>query len=400
MTLPGIDSEHIALLACALAPPGSVLDEALAPLVNGAFRWDRFARSTTAHRVRPQVWTAMGGLMGGTPGAREACDEVDSVTRVSAGHGLFMCGELVAVLDALRSAQIAALPFKGPAFAEFVGGGAASREMDDLDLLLPRANLGAAVRALETLGYRSSVPQHAIESPWLDDAGHELHLVREPDGMLIELHWRLGPPWYREACSPAEALAASAQRDFFTARIHWPSAEHLLLMHVADGMKSCGCGIRWVADVVAILRRHAHIRWDEVRAAAQRQGTMITLCIGLATVRSLCAELAVRLDIPDFALRLPPAAAGLADEAVRRARPRRAIAAIHRRIASDAREIHPGANFSWALLVAERPAAAAAAIARYLCGPAIADMRELPEPAGSALGIRLRAMRRRFTRGT
>lgn len=400
MTLPGIDSEHLALLACALAPPGTVLDDALAPLVSGAFRWDRFARSAAAHRVRPQVWAAMGGLMGETPGAREACGEVDDVTQVSAGHGLFMCGELVAALDALHSRQIAALPFKGPAFAELVGSGAASREMDDLDLLLPRANLGAAVRALEPLGYRSSLPRHAIESPWLDDAGHELALVREPDGMLIELHWRLAPPWYREACSPAEALAASAQRDFFTARIPWPSAEHLLLMHVADGMKSCGCGIRWVADVAAILRRHPDMRWDDLRAAAERHGMLDTLRIGFATVRSLCAELAVRLDIPEFALRPQPAAARLADEAVRRARPRRAITAIRRRIASDSREIRPGANFGWALLVAERPAAAAAAIARYLCGPAIADMREFPEPAGSTLGVRLRAMRRRLTRGT
>lgn len=399
VTLPEIDSEHVALLACALAPPGAVLDEALAPLVDAAFRWDRFARSAAAHRVRPQVRSAMGRLMGKLPAAREAHKEAEDVARVSAGHALFMCGELINALDALHSGRVAALPFKGPAFAELVGGGAASREMDDLDLLLPRAAMAAAVRALESLGYRSGLRQHAIESPWLDDAGHELGLVREPDGMLIELHWRLAPPWYREACSPAEALAASAQRDFFTARIPWPSAEHLLLLHVADGMKSCGCGVRWVADVAAILRRHADIRWDDVRATAQRHEALDTLRIGLATVRSLCAELAARLDIPDFALRLPPAAARLADEAVLRARPRRAIAAIRRRIASDSREIHPGANFRWALLVADHPAAAAGAIVRYLCGPAIADMRELPDPPGSALGIRLRAARRRLTRG-
>lgn len=388
------------LVACAVAPGDARLGDAIQPLLGAGFRWDRFARGAVAARIRPQVIAFLGGSLAGLPQAREVHDPFAALAQANAGHALFLEAELAAAAAVLDRAGVAALPFKGPAFAERIGTGPALREMDDLDLLLPCERVADAVEALAQLGYDSSVPVHALDPRWLRGAGHELALTRWRDGMLLELQWRLAPPWYPEPCTVAEALAQASPTEFRSGRMAWPRAEHLFLMHVADGMKSCGGSMRWAGDLAAIVRRHGELAWDEVRDIAARNGALDSVRVGLGVAQRLCAEVAARLGRAELALDLPPPALAIMSEGPRDARVRAGIETVVSRIATDGHR--PGAidGFRWAMRTADRPASAIAAVLRYLSGPAMPDLRAMPPPPRSAIAVRMRAARRRLGLGT
>jgi len=267
--------------------------------------------------------------------------------------------------------------------------------MTDLDIVVQVCDLGKGAVSLEALGFESTLRPAAISSRWLAFASHELGFVRPQDGLTIELHWRQGPAWFPTPVVPDDAFARMAERDFLGAAILWPAAEELLLMHVADAMKSCGCGMRWMSDLVAILRCHPELDWEHLRDIARRRAGLATLATAMAALRAALAEASQALGEP-IGFELPQPARALASMADERPRLARAARAILARIASDTRETRALAHFSWAVQIADHRVAAAGAVARYLAGPAIPDLSTMTAADESALSLRWRALRRRL----
>lgn len=354
MSAQALDARRCALFACALAPrEGDVAARFLSlPLDEEALR------IAQAHQIRPQAAPLLG---------------LQELLGASRGRGLMMSAELLALLDALEAAGIRAVPFKGPAFAALVADGPALREMTDLDLLVDARDIPAAAAALIPLGYESALPRAALASPWIADSNHELALFRPADTMLVELHWRLGPAWFPAPCSLAEVFASLHAESFCGRAISWPHPAALLLAHVADGMKSGGRGIRWIADVARILRR-GDIDWAWVRSVAGKHGGLGVVAVALAALDAVCTEVATSLDQPSISLPLPPAAADLAHAAHTRPRLAWALRALLARLASDAAPLSALQHFRWAAALSDRRVATAGAVARYLLRPATADL--------------------------
>lgn len=308
-----------------------------------------------------------------------------------------MAGELVTVLDALRAADMPAFPFKGPGFAALESSGPGFREMGDIDLLVTPGKIVECVKVLTLLGYEPTLAQSCLTSSWLPRVTPELLLFRWRDSMTLELHWRFGPEWYPVPCSPQDIFPRLEERDFLGSRILWPPAEELLLIHVADGMKSCGFGMRWIADVAQIIRRHRNLDWDRVRRIANRNGGLNNVRVALAVAEELSGAVAHQLGVPALELDLPAAARALAGEARRRKRLATAVRSIGQRIGTDARGARAGAHFRWALQMADYPPRTAWAIIRHLAGPSVADLEAMPGRGASRAAMRLRALRRRLT---
>jgi hypothetical protein len=394
MSFREIEAEHVLLLACALAPAGGDLSGALGSLAGGGPAGERLLSRAAAHRILPQL--AAQALRAKGPAIEAMAADLGAAARANHGRGLFMAGELARVLEALRAAGIQAVPFKGPVFAALLGDGPGSREMDDLDLLLQSMDVARAARALAPLGYAATLPPQALASPWLTRAACELGLSAHRDEMLVELHWRLAPRWYPAPCTMDDVTARLAERDFVGCRVLWPAAEELLLIHVSDGMKSCGSGMRWIGDIARILRAHPDLDWERIRGTAARSGGLNSVRVALAVADRLAGAVARRLNMPALALSLPPPAQVLAEEARQMGRLRAAVRTIGSNLQSDTWVTSGIAHFKWALRLADHPTRVAIEIARYLGGPAVADLAAMPADGESELALRARALRRRL----
>lgn len=352
--------------------------------------------SAEANQIRPQLAAKV--FDPNAPAAGAIAEELDVAVRAILGRGMFMAGELLRVLDALRIAHIQAVPFKGPVFAALLGDGPGAREMYDLDILVRPEDVVEAAKVLVFLGYSASVPPHAISSPWLTKVTSELVLAHRGELTMFELHWRLSPRWYPSPCTVDDVMARLTEQEVFGGRVRWPAAEELLLVHVADGMKSCGNGMRWIADVVRVLRHHGDFDWARIRRIASRGGGLNSVRVALAVADELAGDLACRLGVPQLALSLAPPAQALAREATCVARLAQAVRSIRRRVLSDVWNTTAMAHFRWALQLADDRAQAAGEIVRYLGGPTIVDLAAMPEQGESDLALRRRALRRRLGR--
>lgn len=388
------DAEHRILVACAIAP-GYMPVEALRPAIEAVQSWERLAASAALNQLRPQLAACVSGVPPQTGGAARARAELQEAARVHEGHALMMAAELRRALDILRAGGVLAVPFKGPAFASLLHGRLAHREMGDLDILLLPGDITRAVDALVREGHECMLPTAGLRSSWLPLATNELGLERAGSPVMIELHWRLAPRWCPVAIEVADVFANLAQRPFLGHPISWPGPEELLLVHVVDGMKSGGCGIRWLGDMATILRGEA-IDWTRVSAIARRNGGVRSLGVALAVVEELSAALASDLRLQQLRVDLEPEARALAANARRHNRSLSAIRDIRNRLATDSRLTGPLDHFRWALKVADRPARASAAVLRHMAGPTMDDLMSMPASGLSDVALRIRALRRRL----
>jgi hypothetical protein len=397
MTSPNsLDIEHALVLACAVA---SGVDDALLVARSAApdpIDWRRLRAVATAHGLRPAVArTLAAAAASDVSDAQTVLADLALTSRANEGHAKLIAGELLRILHALAAAHISAIPYKGPAFEHAMGAAPGLREMTDLDLFVHPARLASATGVLEPLGYAPALPKHALQYPHFDQVTPEWQLVRQADGLIIELHCRVAPAWFPTLCSLDEIAARQQTLSFAGQRIAWPAPEELLLIHVADGMKSCGRGMKWIGDVARILRRYPELDWPRIADIASRHGGLNVVRVALAMVIDCCAEIAESLDAPEIRLSVAPQAEALAEDARRAPRLTAALAEIRSGIQNDAPLPGAMAHFGWSIRLSDHPLRTTAAVAHYLTGPAIADLAQA-SAAGSVLPLPARAFLRRL----
>ena len=191
--------------------------------------------------------------------------------------------------DALDSAGLPWLIFKGPVLTETVYRRPGLRSYVDIDVLVRPRDLGKAIVQLEASGFAS------IDDDWARFRQMmlgEVHL-RSPHGVPIDLHWTL-----------LNTHRARAQFDLRTSAMFEQATSVLLagrptptfdpadtLMHLA--LHACSSGgdlLVWLKDIEQALRRG--VDWDVVvrRAKARRIGPQVALML-LRTSRVLEAPI-------------------------------------------------------------------------------------------------------------
>ena len=367
----------------------------LAELVAGVRDWEGLLHSAACAQLRPRL-SALLGRVALPPGGRAIAQDLAHVARAHEGRARLLAAELTRILAALREARLKAAPFKGPAFAAWMGRTGVAREMNDLDLLVHERDLGAAVQALRPLGYAPLLAGQAVASRWLTRVTNELPLGAGGAPLLLELHWRLAPPWFPATATVAQVLEGASERALTGSSAWCPSPEALLLLHVSDGIKSHGASLRGVADLADILRAHPAIDWNRVTGIARANAALDTVRISVALVEDLAAEAAAALEAPAIALELAPGARALADEARRSSRLSGAVRMLRRGLAQGPSEAGASRHFAWAVRVADHPLRALAAVMRHLAGPSVADLEAMPRDGCTDARLRAAAWRRRL----
>lgn len=196
--------------------------------------------------------------------------------------------ELLAILDAFAAARVTAVPFKGPALAERFYAEPTLRRCLDLDVLIRRADLSAALAVLERLGFVSQYPDLTAEQR---AAYHRYNgqdcLIAPGRAMPVEPHWALAPRTLAVSAD-VEALFQRAQPITLGGRaVPTLSAEDTLLVSALHASKEEWARLIWVADIAALLAREPSLDAQAVLARATASGVRRMLLIGI--------ELAVRL---------------------------------------------------------------------------------------------------------
>jgi hypothetical protein len=176
-------------------------------------------------------------------------------------------GQLV---HALHNQQIPVLILKGANLAATVYESIALRAMVDIDILIPEANIAAAVEQFTALGYRPKTPWLSLEA-YLTNRHHIPPFIHPDAFVSVELHWRITPPNRGYAIPVAELWSRAKPATVNGVITEGLSAEDLLL-HIcvhATYHHWFQHGVRSLCDIAELLRHYAtDLNWDMITARA------------------------------------------------------------------------------------------------------------------------------------
>lgn len=164
------------------------------------------------------------------------------------------------VLAALHEAGVELLALKGAALAACYYDTPALRPMDDIDVVLHRADLPRALQVLMTMGWHAG----ADATPDLLRFRHALQCTG-PGGDQIDLHWHV---LHEAPSDAADALlrAGLEPLDLMGIPVRQLEPTSLLFVIIVHGVRwNRETPIRWIADAMMILRhRGAEIDWERL----------------------------------------------------------------------------------------------------------------------------------------
>ena len=249
--------------------------------------WNSFIALAEAHRIGPLSHAVLTGTGAAIPPAAE-----QALTQVRKRHtilNLARAAELLQVLEAFRTENIAAMPFKGVALSAQLYGDYTLRAAGDLDLFIRWDDLQKATEVILARGYRLTTPLGPNRCPtW--EGGFEYHFERAADGMVFELHWQLnyvharyshviGLDWVGDHWLSIQIAGGT---------VRTPNAEATLLLLCMHGSKHRWDRLNWVCDVAQLLRVSPELDWSRIRATARKAGLQKAVALGLMLAEGIC----------------------------------------------------------------------------------------------------------------
>ena len=236
------------------------------------------------------------GLLG-----RDVADGLAKARAKTRVDNLLLIARLEQALDLLIAAGIRPVALKGVDVMHRLYRSFDERTLDDIDLLVPRAQRDLAIAALERAGF--SGPPEAERLHWFRSS-FELPLTSPgPVGVALEIHWNLGQALrYRidagtlyERAKPLDVGGRAILR-----LDEHDAVAHLLLHHVQHYFDR---RLKWVIEI-GLLSRSPGFSWSRVAERVKAWGGSAASGLAMAHVRKLCPGM-----LPEAAYEALPAAA-------------------------------------------------------------------------------------------
>lgn len=218
------------------------------------------------------------------PGAAKRLKEI---CRDTTQQSLLLSSELLRVLQALKTAEVKAVPYKGPALAQAVYGEPALRRPGDLDVLLSRESLAPAKKVLRELGYAPCLalsPQ--TESIWLRAYG-ALDFVNPKNGLALDLHCGIAPRHMAIGMPLDPLLERTREIPFAGSLVPTLQPEDLVAVLCVHGSKHGWERLGWICDLAQTLSTYRQLDWTLVFKRANAAHVTRIVLLGLWVAKTL-----------------------------------------------------------------------------------------------------------------
>jgi hypothetical protein len=250
--------------------------------------WTDMVAMATRHGVAPLLYQRLTREGSAPPAPGHVLQALREDFLMHGARNALFYQELGLVLRTLEQNHIPVIVLKGAHLAALAYEQIALRPMNDLDLLVHRADLERTASTLRDLGYVAEEEAEDLEA-WCQEHAH-LPGMLKPPWTAIEVHWTLLPPGRLRTIPIADLWARSRPATVAGAATRVLSPEDLLLhlclhaaSHEPDG--PFGLGLRPLCDIAATIRRWGDaISWPQVQSRARewRAGRCVFMTLWLA----------------------------------------------------------------------------------------------------------------------
>lgn len=174
-----------------------------------AAAWEELREIARIQRVSALLHSRVHRFPGGHPSAPTAVrKELTEWFQQRTMRNLFLFAEFRKLAEALQERQVPVMALKGMHLAAAVYSEIGMREMDDIDILVPRSDLRKAADTLTELGYASREP---LEVEFWAERQHHLPRMLNENNTVVEVHWNITWPGNVQALSDPRDLWDRAQ---------------------------------------------------------------------------------------------------------------------------------------------------------------------------------------------
>jgi Uncharacterised nucleotidyltransferase len=203
--------------------------------------WHALAETLRARKLLPTLGPRIIGFAGATA-PEDFVAAVGQALDTGRRQGALLQLLSLRVIGLLADAGIPASPLKGPLLGEAIYGDVGRRLSTDVDLLVDRKSLNAAVDVVTNMGY--DPPKDHVEHSGLPLLHFALANARG-DLPPIEIHWRIH--WYEERFAQERLLPSEPDPDWAWRPAPADELVALLLFYARDGFVD----LRLAADLGA-----------------------------------------------------------------------------------------------------------------------------------------------------
>jgi hypothetical protein len=272
------------LLYCARTRLGASHIERIRVLVRPDLNWATFLALADQHGLIPLVHQNLTNLSARIPDVW--LERLDKAARSNAIRALYLGNELARILDVFHSNKITAIPYKGPVLAAQAYRDTALRQFDDLDIIVPQADLSAAHDAMLTLQYRARFPwKRRAETAPSRIPGE--YTYRGQGQALVELHTEFTMRHFPVRPDISMFSGRLAQISVDGRNVPTFRAEDALAILCVHGAKDFWERLGWLVDLGALIQTSPQLDWDAVFATADALGARRMLLLGLSLAHEL-----------------------------------------------------------------------------------------------------------------
>ncbi len=234
--------------------------------------WQTLRDNARIQRISALLHNRMHKFEGGPPHMPPALRaELATGFQERTMRNLFLFAEFRKLAEALQARNVPVIVLKGMHLAAAVYGEIGMREMDDIDILVPRDQLQAAADVLAEIGYVSKEP---LDVEFWAQKQHHLPRLRNASNTVVEVHWNVTWPGDSHALADPAGLWERAQPlTIASCEVLGLSPEDLLLhlcIH-ASFQHMFYTGLRPACDLDATIRCYqAEMDWSLVCQSARQ----------------------------------------------------------------------------------------------------------------------------------
>jgi len=257
--------------------------EEIRRIAAGPIDWEYLLNEAADQSVTPLLCRQLSSIAGDILDAARM-QRLKDLMRAHAMRTLVLTAELIAILNQFRSANIQAIPYKGPVLAAQAYGDVALREFEDLDIVLRQRDMAKANDIVVALGYRPKYPWILSTDANASLVPGEYNYRDVPRHLMVELHTERTlrhfpvPPDLDDLASRLVAVSVGGHD------VHTFAPEDMLVLLCIHGAKDFWERLSWIADVAEFVQAYPRLDWDRClhRAASLHAQRMLDLGLALA----------------------------------------------------------------------------------------------------------------------
>jgi len=246
--------------------------------------FDALLHVAADHSVRPQLIRTLADLdWQAVPAA--ARSELDEFQRIHGAFSLAAAEQLGRVVGAFEARGIRVAAFKGAALAAGLHRDLAAREYNDIDLIVPAADVDAAEDILQTFGYRCAQGDRRFRRAFL--AHQRQYAFVHVDRATIDLHWAFTADHVPFPLAADEIWRSLEEIAIGHRRVATIGGADLALLLAGHGTKEGWRSLGWICDFALLLDRRRELDWPTIHRRARARGCGDCILLACAMVERL-----------------------------------------------------------------------------------------------------------------